>query len=191
MKKIRAFVAVDPAPEVARKIGEFIRAMERETRGMRWVGSHGIHVTLRFLGALEEDTLDEVKKRLTQLGELGGPIELQAAGIGFFPKPERPRVVWIGLNGEVDRLVMVQQKVTASIADLPLAKEEGHEFQPHLTVARIADTWHVRGLNRLTAAQATDFGRFSVAELHLYKSDLTPTGSTYTKLASFPLTAKK
>lgn len=185
---IRSFIAVDPSPEVLSRIAAAIKGLESETRGFRWVRPEGIHLTLRFLGGVEEEILSKIGGRVEQLVRGEGPISLTASGLGFFPNPSRPRVVWVGLQGETARLMGVQRKVEEAVYDLPVHQERERGFTPHITVARIADFHSCSGIARvLEAARSADFGDFTVGSLILYKSDLTPQGAKYTKLREFKL----
>ena len=186
--KVRSFIAVDPSPEVMAKIVEAIRKLEPQTRGFRWVHPEGIHLTLRFLGEVEEEVLETISQRLEQLAQSKEPISLTVSGIGFFPDPSRPRVVWVGLQGELDRLERLQREIHEAVRDLPVHQENERGFAPHLTIARIPDFHRASGIARiLEAAKSAEFGDFRVATLILYKSRLTPQGARYTKLKEFKL----
>jgi 2'-5' RNA ligase len=186
--KIRSFIAVDPSPEVTAKIAETIRKIEPQTRGFRWIHPEGIHLTLRFLGEVEEEVLETISQRIEQLTESKEPISLTASGIGFFPDPSRPRVVWIGLQGDLDRLERLQREIHEAVRGLPVHQEKERGFTPHLTVARIPDFHKASGIVRiLEAAKSAEFGNFSVETVILYKSNLTPQGAKYTKLKEFKL----
>lgn len=185
---LRAFIAVDPSDEVLRRLAETIRSLERKTTGFRWVRPEAIHLTLRFLGEIEESVVDEIDARLGQLVTGHEPISLSAAGLGFFPGPEKPRVVWAGLEGQTERLAGLQKDVQAQMQGLPVHKEEDRGFTPHLTLARIP---HFRGASGIStilqAAPEARFGEFVVDRVFLYKSRLTPEGASYTKLKQYPL----
>ena len=184
--KIRSFIAVDPSSEVTAKINNVLKDLEGQTRGVRWVHSDGLHLTLRFLGEIEKEVLDAIQEKISQLVTEESPISLQASGIGFFPNASRPRVVCVGLKGETEKLEAVQKKIRRAVADLPVHREKEREFSPHITLARIADFHRASGVARiLEAAKSADFGDFEVKALILYKSRLTPQGSRYTKLQEF------
>lgn len=186
--KIRSFIAVDPSPEVTAKIDETIRKLEPQTRGFRWVRPEGIHLTLRFLGEVEEEVLETISQRIEQLARDCEPISLTASGIGFFPDPVRPRVVWVGLQGDLSRLEGLQKEVHEAVRELPVHQEKERGFTPHLTVARIADFHKASGIARiLEAAKSAEFGDFRIKTVILYKSNLTPQGAKYTKLKEFKL----
>lgn len=187
--KTRSFIAIDPSEAALEAIGMFIKQVEKKTKGVRWVEAAGIHITLRFPGEIEEATLVQIKERLMEVATQSPSFELVTSGIGFFPHISRPRVVWVGLEGEVERLKQLHSAVAGSVAGLPVHPEEKREFQPHLTLGRIRDSRSFSGLVAIEEeGRRLRSEKFRVEELILYKSDLTPKGARYTKLSSFHLT---
>ena len=117
------------------------------------------------------------------------PITLGAAGLGAFPSRRKPRVIWIGMEGEVQRLTRIQARVENALEPLGFGREK-RPFRPHLTIGRVKDR---RRLQALIDAMATldmePFNSFDADEIILYKSDLRPTGAIYTKLHRMSLAA--
>jgi 2'-5' RNA ligase len=186
--KLRAFIAVDPSEEIVRKLSAAVKSLEKKTTGFRWVCPEAIHLTLRFLGEIEEELVGTIDGRLAQLAGSFEPISLEAAGLGFFPGPENPRIVWAGLTGQIDRLADLQRGVQDAVEDLPVHREKDRGFTPHLTLARIPNFRASSGVSAvLQAASGADFGTFTVDRLFLYKSRLTPGGARYTKLGEYKL----
>ncbi|MBI2082602.1 MAG: RNA 2',3'-cyclic phosphodiesterase [Deltaproteobacteria bacterium] len=186
---IRSFIAIDPSEFVLESLGEFLKKVDKNTQGVRWVHEGGIHLTLRFLGEIEEEIVIQVKERLIKVATQLPSFELMTKGIGFFPHISRPRIVWVGLDGEVERLQQLKSAVTMSVADLKIHPEEDRAFQPHLTLGRIRDSKALVGLVAIEEeGRKLRSEKFRVEELILYKSELTPKGARYTRLASFRLT---
>lgn len=189
---IRSFVAAPVPSPLADSIGRFVQGVEKGTRGIRWVRPEGIHITLRFLGGVTEEVLKEVSTRLKQLEREATPIRLAVRGVGFFPNASSPRIAWVGLEGELDRLAALKGRVAEAVRGLDVAPEEGRAFRPHLTIGRIRDPHQVSGLDTvLEEAVGVDFGAFVIDHLVLFKSELTPGGARYTNLATFPLVSKE
>jgi 2'-5' RNA ligase len=146
-----------------------------------------VHLTLRFLGEIEEALVETIDGRLAQLAGACEPIALEASGLGFFPDSDKPRIVWAGLSGEVGRLEGLQKRVQEAVADLPVHQEKNRGFMPHLTLARIPNFRGASGVSAvLQAAPEARFGAFTSDRLFLYKSRLTPGGARYTKLKEYP-----
>lgn len=186
--RVRSFIAVDPSPEVVGRIGEMIRLLAKQTHGFRWVDPAGMHLTLRFLGEVEPSVMEVITERLSAIARSGVPFRLNAKEIGFFPSIERPRVVWAGLEGEVDRFISLQAAVEEAVRGLSVHQEKERAVTPHLTIARIKDFRTMTGVAKiLQVGKGAAFGEFLVEKIALYKSSLTPQGARYTKLGEFLL----
>ena len=111
---------------------------------------------------------------------------LNVRNLGAFPSVNRPRVLWLGLDGDTDALISLQAQIDTGFQDYGFKKEE-RPFRPHLTLARIKEP---KGLDGLAEAvkknEDYNAGSFTISGLTLFKSDLKPTGAIYTKLAYFP-----
>ncbi len=187
--RIRGFVAVLLDGAVLEELQVLQRLLKgRLPEGLRWARAEQLHLTLQFLGDLEPGMLPEAAARLAQVCGLHRPFSLSLAGLGFFPDPRRPRVLWVGLSGEVDQLLHLQSDVSEGLGQFGTHREQ-RAFQPHLTLAR------VRPRSRLSpgswpAADAVNGPRpvpWTVREVHLMRSELHPAGARYTILRSVHL----
>jgi 2'-5' RNA ligase len=178
---MRLFIAIE-LPEEAKK--ELAR-LRMDIPGARWVPSDQIHLTLSFLGEVDEAALE----RLTgQLARITLPeIEIHFSGTGCFPDRRRPRVLWIGLEPN-PRLNSLATRVREAVLACGIPQEE-RPFSPHITLARIklpspgmCDAFLDRDRRpRLPALR--------VREFTLFQSRLTPQGAEHIPLRSFPLAA--
>ncbi|MFZ5881363.1 MAG: RNA 2',3'-cyclic phosphodiesterase [Chloroflexota bacterium] len=191
MTLLRAFIALEiPAP--------LQQAIQQQTAGLqkmadsslvRWVPSANLHLTLKFLGDVSPTNLQFVTQMLAR--EAGGcpGFSMRIGGIGAFPSPRRPRVVWVGIQAP-EPLRSLVRNLEAACTRLGYPPEE-RAFSPHLTLGRVKQTAGPADLQRihaaLEAAQVGPIGVVDVASVHLMKSDLKPTGSVYTRLFSAPL----
>ena len=156
---------------------------------IRWVPVHNVHLTLIFLGDISSSSLDLIKQMMTVEAAHVHAFEIQIEGLGSYPNARRPRVLWIGLNAPVT-LTYLQHALEAASARLGYAPED-REFSPHLTIGRVrqsvsaADQQKIR--DALENTKVGNLGTVCVNGVHLFKSDLQPTGSLYTKLFSAPL----
>lgn len=171
-------------PEAARTaLDPPVRRLQRVTAGVRWVAPSRWHVTLAFLGDVPRARLVEVRAALRSL-EFALPIRLGIRGLGAFPDLARPRIVWAGLDGDVDKLASLADRVAAVLETLGFAREE-RPFRPHVTLGRVK---HARAVPVLRAAlgsshvvvPAAQVGAFS-----LFESSLTPDGPDYVELERF------
>ena len=156
---------------------------------MRWADPDSIHLTLKFLGDVTPDQLEQVKTAAQRAAEACSGLSLQTAGLGCFPNFQRPKVVWVGVEGQRDRLAALRDRVEGAIAPLGFATEE-RPFNPHLTLGR-TKTKERRVLavigDAVQAAQESANARWENTHLSLMQSTLTPSGAVYTALAAFPL----
>jgi 2'-5' RNA ligase len=192
MDVIRAFVAVPLPGSLLDELANVQRRLKGRVpdRSVRWVRPEGIHLTLKFLGDTPVDKLEQIKQALTAVARNAPSCGFTVGGLGCFPNPRRPRVVWVGVQEPSGRLAAVQDAVEEVLA--PLGYEpEGRGFKPHLTLGRIG-----RKTSRGDAAlvgevvAGTDIGQLAevaVEEFDLIRSVLKPTGAEYTTLAEFPL----
>ncbi len=187
-EEIRAFIAIDLPPAVLKAIGSLQDELKIGTKGIRWVKSGNIHLTLKFLGDIPEELLDELGEILASVCKSRPPFKLSPGTPGGFPNIERPRVIWLGLVGELEKLDVLKQEIEKGCSSAGLPREK-RSFHPHLTLGRVKD-WRRKGPNLadlLGRTKAVTANTFSVNAVHLYKSDLTRDGAVYTKLKSFPL----
>ncbi len=192
---LRLFTALDMPPEICDHLGEVIARLQTGMpRGsVKWVRPNGIHLTLKFFGSIPSARVESIQAALTQAAAMVSPFALRVEGLGVFPSPLRPRVIWVGLEGELSALEALQGAVEMSVGALGFKPETRH-FKPHLTLGRVND--HVahadrprlgRALEALSQEGNTSYGEFTARHMALIRSELRPTGAVYTPLFSAPL----
>jgi 2'-5' RNA ligase len=186
-KKIRSFLALDPPEEVLREIGAVQNRLRKLIEGdIRWVRPEGIHLTLKFFGDVSGDDVANIATVVEKDAEGERPFSLAIGGAGVFPDPHRPRVLWLGMNGDVERLLVFQKGLEQTLHEIGFPREE-RPFRPHLTLGRIKTSRGLIGLVRaLEKGEEYTAGRFIASGLSLMQSELTPRGAIYTKLKWFP-----
>jgi 2'-5' RNA ligase len=186
-KSIRSFLAVDPPREIIDAIGMIQDRLRKNIQGdIRWVRPQGIHLTLKFFGAISESDVANISLVVENTTSNIAPFTLGIKRVGAFPDVKRPRVLWLGMDGDVDTLIRLQKEMDAELQKYGFEKED-RTFRPHLTLARIKDPRGLIGLAKIMEKRENyEAGSFSAAGLNLFKSDLTPKGAVYTKLAYFP-----
>ena len=152
-----------------------------------WTRPEGIHLTLKFLGEIQEESVSELTSALARAVEGRGGFHVKVAGTGVFPNEKNPRVVWIGISGELDKLMGIQIRVEEQTARLGFQQED-RKFTPHLTLGRIK---HVpsRGswMQALEGVKDITLPGFEVAAISLMKSELQRTGAVYTEIGRVEL----
>ncbi len=153
-----------------------------------WTRPEGIHLTLKFLGEVSEESASEIMAALARAVTGRGSFRLKVAGAGVFPNEKNPRVVWIGISGELDKLMGIQIRVEEQMARLGF-QQEGRIFTPHLTLGRIK---HVpsRGswTRALEAVKDIELPGFDATAVSLMKSELKHSGAVYTEIGRAELT---
>ncbi len=184
---IRTFIGFELPENIISAIGSVQEGLKSYGLKVRWVRPKNIHLTLKFLGDIKVFDIKNVGQVITESVKENGPISLQAKGIGLFPGIKRPRVIWIGLAGQMEPLIGLQKNLDENLERIGFPKEN-RPFKGHLTLGRIKGK-----LNPKTLADAIkEFERFEsevfdLSRIILFKSELTPKGSIYTELMSASL----
>jgi 2'-5' RNA ligase len=192
MERIRSFIAIelpDPLKEALDQLESRLKT-DRQPY-VKWVDPASIHLTLKFLGSISADSVAEITRAIGAAVAGTAPFRLRSGTLGVFPNPKRVQVVWVGLEGELDQLNRLQQKLEASLSPLGFPPER-RRFTPHLTLARLRD--------RASAAEREEMGKLvaetgladateiTVDTVSLMKSELTRTGPIYTRISRVELT---
>ena len=191
-KTNRSFLAFALPEEVLQEIGRVQNRLRRRISGdVRWVRPEAIHLTLKFFGDVPVGDLPHISAVMEKMAAAVAPFDLTVGGVGVFPDPQRPRIVWLGMGGDAERLVSFQKGMEREFEEIGFPQEE-RPFRPHLTLARIRSKKGLTGLDGvLEKGETYAAGRFIATGLSLFKSDLTPQGAIYTRLAAYPFCGKK
>ncbi len=193
-EQIRSFIAIELPEEV--KLG--LHRLQCELRSpqhtfVKWVAPEGIHLTLKFLGNITPQKIAGITEVMKQASDGISPFQLQVTEIGAFPNLRQPRVLWIGIKGDVDKLATLQKRIDLGLASLGFAKET-RAFTPHLTLARLREgvpPRDCRGFGELVSKTPIEVNyKFTVTSLSLMKSQLQPGGAVYSRLAEVKLPCK-
>ncbi len=189
---IRSFLAFELPPEIREKIGEVSIELQKLTLPVRWVKVTNIHLTIIFLGYVDEDKIDDIKEKVNLVVKRFSIFKTRLNGIGVFPNWRKPRVIWIGLGEEIERLSTLREELQTGLKVLGF-KPEKRPFAPHLTIGRF------KGLVDRDEELKSILDRYHdlsgdlqyLNELVLFKSDLKPDGPVYTKMATWQLRVEK
>jgi len=132
---IRSFLAFELPPEIREKIGAVSKELQKTRMPVRWVKVENIHLTMIFLGSVNEDAIDEIKENVQPVVKRFSTLRTMLNGVGVFPHWRKPRVIWVGLNGEIEALSNLRDQLQAELKMLGL-REEKRPFRPHLTIGR-------------------------------------------------------
>lgn len=196
---MRLFLALDIDDVIRERITPFVDGVRNFAPDARWVKPESLHLTLKFIGEQPETAQDRIKHAMAEV-QVPAP-EIHFRGYGFFPTVTAARVFWIGMESG-PQLQVLAAAIDDKMPALGIPKED-REFSPHLTLARgpggrgsgSPRRRKDDGPNRtfqilqkkLAALPTPEFGTMTPREFFLYQSQLSPKGSTYTKLANFAL----
>lgn len=190
--ELRLFVALELPDSILAALEDVQSKLQGKlpARAVRWVRGEGIHLTLKFLGETPATQCEAITDAVRAACAGHRSLTLRAAGLGCFPNPGRPRVVWVGLAGDLDRLARLQQAVEAALEPLGF-RPEGRPFSPHLTLGRVKDASpaDVKAVGRVIEGTTLGtLGEWTADAVSLMRSELGPGGARYTCLAEIQLT---
>ncbi len=194
---MRLFIALDIDDAIRERISSFMEGVAPFAPDARWVKPESLHVTLKFIGEQPDSALHSINNAMKPARLQVGEIRFR--GHGFFPTPNSARVFWIGMEAGAE-LAALAATIDDKLMPLGIAREN-RPFSPHLTLARApggSGAPHRRKSDKpnrifqrlqekLAALPPPEFGSMTPQEFFLYQSKLSPKGSTYTKIARFPL----
>ncbi len=184
---IRTFIAVEIPSGIKEEMARVQAGLKESGAYVGWVRPEGIHLTLKFLGDVEASRIDELAAAVQDAARGTGPVRLDVRGIGVFPNARAPRVVWLGVSGEVDALSALADRIEAACERLGYPREK-RGFTPHLTLGRVKSPGRRESLMRKVAEyEKADLGGFTAESVSIMKSELKPSGAVYTEMRRIEL----
>jgi len=177
---MRLFVAVDIDDNLRKNMTPLLKLLS-SFKGIKAVEPENLHITLKFLGEVDEIKLEKVKNELDKIEF--SPFEIKFKGIGFFPNPNYMRVIWIGVEG--DGIYDLADKIEKSMKRVGFKKDK--EFKAHLTVGRVKriDQNSKSRLLKELEGYDVEYGKMTVKNFRLKRSTLTPKGPIYDDVAIY------
>ena len=182
---IRSFLAFSISGALKEKFKHILNDLQHARADVKWVKLENIHLTLKFLGSLEESTLDNVSSVLRERCRGFNPITSYLNEIGAFPDLRHPKIVWGALDDSNKEIQAIVDVLEGEFAKLGLAPEE-RPFKPHITIGRVKSSANLKNLIQ-TIQQITfeDKIQQTFDKIVLYKSTLTSQGPIYEALKEF------
>jgi 2'-5' RNA ligase len=195
---IRAFIAIELSGEEHRVLSELQHRLKATTppRAVRWTAPENIHLTLHFLGDVAAGDVRKIGQTLSAAAAVYPPFSLSLGGLGCFPTMRRPRIVWLGVGGDVSILQELQQRLGQKLGEAINFRPDARPYSPHLTLGRVKDGLPQQELAQLGQAleqmEVTErLATLPVTEISLIKSELKSGGPVYTKLSGALLTSRR
>ncbi len=167
---MRLFLAAD----LPKEIKDYLFELELKVKEAKitWVSKKNLHLTLKFLGEVQEKDLPKIKE---QMKVHHAPLKLTLGDIGFFPNAKDPTVIWLAVNPE-ESVISLQQKIDAQL----LSSFPGEQkFQAHLTLGRIKSIRRKEDFNNSIKSLNLEKKSFVISSYQLMKSELTKNGPHY------------
>jgi 2'-5' RNA ligase len=183
---MRLFTGIEIPDDIKNRLQVLIEHL-RANANLKWSPVYNLHITTKFIGEWPAARLEEINSALRGV-EPTGPIDVEVRGLGWFPNPHNPRVFWAGIKAPKE-LEQLARATDSALEKLGIGRED-RAFSPHLTLARIRQPAPLAPLRQAVAKlQSTDFGKFTATEFRLYLSEPGASGSVYTNLQNFALSA--
>ncbi|RPH95130.1 RNA 2',3'-cyclic phosphodiesterase [candidate division KSB1 bacterium] len=182
---MRLFIAIDLPEDWKRLLAQPETSIGWLGRGVKWVDPHSTHLTLKFLGEVEEKMLPDIQAGMATACREVESFSMQLKGTGVFPNAKMPRVYWVGIDAPPN-LMTLQARIEQEMETLGFEKEE-RAFKPHLTLARIKDPAGKQRMTEALLSYKIESGAVTVRETLLMRSHLSSEGARYEAMWRCPL----
>ena len=185
-KLIRTFIAID-TPETVTKVALSLQSSVKvNPKAVRWVRKENIHITLRYIGPTAPGEVDMINRLLSEIVGQNSDLSLNVSGTGCFPKKKRPRILWLGVDGEVAKLKLLIEMINSEMDQLGYPQEE-RNYSQHITIGRIRYPQKVTpDVTDFLSAQYEPIS-WNIPKIILYQSELLPSGAIYSILGTHNL----
>ena len=185
---MRTFIAVELDETCRRRLVKTVELLRPMAGGVRWVSPESMHLTLKFIGEVDELAIPGAIEALGPAAGAAEPFTMRVAGVSAFPSRGRPRVIHVGIEEPDGVLAVLQSAVEAALAEELGVAPERRRWTPHVTLGRVKDARRCPRVEQIAAAvPEQDFGRVEVDSFVLMASELRPAGAVYTPVHRFPL----
>jgi 2'-5' RNA ligase len=175
---MRAFIAIDLEPQIKESLRSLVQELRATRADIRWVSGGGMHLTLKFLGPIDERQALRVRQVLKDVASLHHAFPLRLEGTGAFPGETSPRVLWVGFAAEPE-LLSLQSDLDAAL-EAEGFESEKRGFTPHLTLGRVKGSERVaKAMSELAKHREDSFGAMTARKVALFESLLLPEGAEY------------
>jgi len=179
---IRSFIAIGLDSGIKAELEASICKLKGSGADVKWVRCENIHLTLKFLGNISPDTVEDVKKILDNAGMRFAPFKMTLSGVGAFPGLSHPRVIWVGIGEGADEAKKIYAFLEEGLEKLRFEREE-RPFSPHLTIGRVRSSGKKEALaSAVEGLKLRPDISQRVESITFFQSTLTPKGPIYTPL---------
>ncbi len=184
---MRTFIAIELEPELRRPLVRLLRESLPPSRDVRWCTENQLHLTLKFLGEVRDAQLPAVCEAAAAAAATVAPFPISLRGLGGFPGPGSPRVLWCGVDDPTGGCQRWVSAADPRLAALGFEREQ-RAFQPHITLGRSRSPAGARVFRDvLQSVPPPQTGTMNVTQVIVFESRLLPHGAEYHALATIPL----
>lgn len=189
MARLRTFIAIDLGKGIRERLLSLQESLRRTGADVKWVEAENLHITLLFLGEVDERDLVAVCRVVAECCRTLERFELSLETVGAFPSVRRPRTIWVGVTEGAEAVIALHDALEKALLPLGCYRREERQYTPHITLGRVKHEEAGAELSPLLTRKATwqAGGEVAVREVLIMSSELTPQGPEYTVLSRAPL----
>ena len=185
MESVRTFVCLQLPRFATDRLAVTQQRLRESGAQVSWVRPHNIHLTLKFLGSVPPERLQDVVRGVRRAAVPAPPIHLELTELGCFPNRQAPRIIWAGLKQLPGELEILQQRVEKELVGAGFSPQS-RPFSPHFTLGRVRSGRNIRKLLVAIQAERLEPMRFEATEIVVMGSQLHPGGALYTPISRIP-----
>lgn len=179
---MRLFIALELDDEIRAEIFEEIKYLKSHFPKIRWVNPENLHITLKFLGDVEENDIEDICAAIDTVTENREGFSLEVVNLGCFPDMKYPRIVWAGCGEGSAYAADLVKALDDELKDLGF-KPENHKYTPHITIGRVKQPSFAKGIETIISdAPRIEFGFLDISNITLFMSELKKTGPVYSPI---------
>lgn len=183
----RVFIASSLNEEAKNLIKDIQSNIKKLNCQIKWVKPENVHLTLKFLGNIESDRIDELKKLVQSTSKMTQSIKSDLFNLGAFPNSQKPKILWVGLSDNESKIAQLAETIETSLSTIGFSKEK-RSFKPHVTIGRVRSFKNIKPLSEtISQFSVKNAVAQNIDNITIYKSTLTPTGPIYEVLKKFEL----
>src|SRR5579875_1429122 len=191
MARLRTFIAIDLGKAIRDRCLALQETLARDGAEVKWVEEENLHLTLLFLGEVEDRDLPALCQTVADCCAFRAPFTLSVETVGCFPNLRRPRVIWVGVGAGSAEVCALHDALETPLLELGCYRREERTYTPHITLGRVKGERSITALTTALARQAKwRGGETDVREVRVLSSELTPQGPIYTVLSRAKLRTK-
>jgi 2'-5' RNA ligase len=191
MGRTRTFIGIDISDTIRENATAMQKELAKTGAEVKWATPESMHITLLFLGDVDDRELHAICKSVKEVAASEPPFALRVAGVGAFPTPRRPKILWCGITDGADPLQRLNAALEEQMLELGCYRKEERGYTPHLTLGRVkGDSGSLTLAAEIPKRLAWDGGTTTIDEVLIYSSEMERDGPVYTVIGRAPLGAK-